>query len=140
MTTQSPTLRETANNGVLQQMADSARQTKDGDLIGMLIQSLTPTEAAAAVTSSAKTLANAASMVYDVVVTTGGSTGRKVLKIGDSSIIPIAGEVVWDGPGGSSMRFAAADAVTASNFLYARFDSANTLTSIGQRKLGQRDA
>ena len=140
MTLRTPDLRETRNNGVLQQIADEERAVSQGDLFGMLVQALTPTEAAAAVVSNAKTLANAASMVYDVVATAGTVTGRKRLKIGDANVVPVTGEVVWDGPGGRSMRFASADGVTASNFLYARVDGVNTLTSLNQRTLGQRDA
>lgn len=139
MTATIPTIRELQNNGVLQQLADLDRALAQGDLLGLLIRALTPTEAAAAVAANAKTLTNAASAVYDVVATAGTVTGRKVLLVGDASVIPATGQVVWDGPGGKSMRFAAADAVTASNFLYARTDAVNTLTSVGQRTLGERD-
>jgi hypothetical protein len=139
MSAQVPSLREAKNNGVVQQISDIDRAMAMGDLMGMLVQSLAPTEAAAAVSANAKTLANAASMVYDVVATAGTVTGRKRIKIGGSDVVPVSGEVVWSGPGSSSMRFAAADAVTASNFLYARADGNNTLTSLGQRLLGQRD-
>lgn len=139
MSAQSPNLREAMNTGMAQQVADLDKTQAMGDLMGMLVQALTPTEAAAAVVASAKTLSNAASMMYDVVATAGVSIGRKRLLIGGASVIPAAGEVVWDGPGGASIRFAAADAVTASNFTYARADLVNTLTSLNQRRMGQRD-
>ena len=139
MTRTNPDIRETLNNGVLMQHADIAKLLALGDLMGMLVQGMTATEAAAAVASNAKTLTNAASSVFDVVATAGIVTGRKRLKIGDAQVIPATGEVVWDGPGGRSMRFAAADAVTAADFKYARVDGVNTLTSVGQRNVNQRD-
>lgn len=137
MSEQNPNIRETLNNGVLQQRVDVDRDVRLGDLLGLLIQGATPTEAAAAVAANAKTLTNAASAVFDVVATAGVFTGRLALKIGDANVLPQSGEVVWDG--GSSMRFNAADAITAANFLYARADEVNTLTSILERQLGQRD-
>lgn len=136
MSATAPTLRENQNNGVLQQLADNDREMAIGDLLGILIDAITPTEAAAAVASNAKALANAASMVYDVVATAGAVTGRKTLVIGDSSVVPRTGEVVWAGPGTTSMRFASADAVTASDFTYARADGVGSLTSLGLRVLG----
>jgi hypothetical protein len=133
-------MRETLNLGPGPgQLPDIDRDSAFGDLLGMMIQGLTPTEAAAAVASNAKTLSNAASMVYDVVATAGTFTGRLELLIGDANVLPESGQVVWDGPGGSSMRFAAADAITAANFLYARSDEVNVLTSLMERNLGQRD-
>lgn len=137
MSITTPNLRENLSNGVVQQLGDLAQVYKLGDLLGHLVRGTTATEAAAAVASNAKTLTAAASAVWDVIVTAGGSTGRKRLLIGDSSITPIAGEVVWDGASG--IRFAAADAVTAASFWYARQDGTNVETSLGNRRLGQRD-
>lgn len=137
MSARNPNIREEQNNGVVQRLADIDREQHMGDLMGLLVRALTPTEAAAAVTASAKTLAAPASMVYDVVATAGTVTGRKVLLIGGSEITPVTGQVVWDGSSG--MRFAAADAVTAANFLYSLQSGATSLTSSNQRLLGERD-
>ena len=137
MSARNPNLRETMNNGVVQQLADCDRQMSMGSLMGLLIRAMTPTEAAAAVAANAKTLAQSAAAVFDVVATAGGSTGRKVLLIGGPELVPAAGQVVWDGD--RSMRFAAADAVTAADFKYARKDGVDSETSLGNRILGERD-
>ncbi len=136
MSLQSPNLRELLNDASLQTLPDALRQLLVGDVLGLIIGSLTPTEAAAAVTSNAKTLSNPAGVLLDVVATAGGSTGRKAILVGGASVVPVAGQVVWDGA--SSVRFAAADAVTAANFLYTN-GSAPLTPSFLARSLGERD-
>lgn len=146
-TSLTPNLRQALNTGVLQQRVDEDRQIVFGDLLGLLIQGITPTEAAAAVASNQKTLTHAASSLLDVVVTAGGLTGRKTLLRnsiqanfpagqGTTPAIP-SGFVAWDGA--SLVGFSPADAVTASNFTYTRQDAVNVLTSSLERLLGQRD-
>lgn len=140
MSTTSPDLRELQNYGAPGRPGAIDQAILGGNLLGMLVRGLTPTEAAAAVTTNVKTLANAASMVYDVVSTTGSYTGRLKLQIGDPAIAgaPAAGYAIWN-PADNTVTFAAADAVTAANFLYARKDAANTVTSLNQRTLEQDD-
>jgi hypothetical protein len=132
-------MREALNNGVVQQLGDILRETDIGDLLSLLLAATAPTEAAAAVASNAKTLANAASLLFDVVATAGGVTGRKTILIGDSTVIPQGGQIVWDGPGSTSVRFAAADAVTAADFRYIRQDGVGRVVGILERRLGQQD-
>lgn len=131
-----PTLRESINASNPNRLPDALRSVQMGDLLSLLVQALTPTEAAAAVVANAKTLTNPASMVFDVVATAGTVLGRKKLLIGGAGVVPVTGEVVWNGASG--MRFAAGDAVTAANFLYARSD-VPPVTSVGLRLLGEQD-
>lgn len=212
MTQQIPTIREIANNGVEQTLADVDRSLSIGDFYGALIQQLfgaakvqsalftatgatqavtfaglgmTPptslnyvvsaeSETAGAtvdestktltgftilgttntqpiniivtepagplgeqvtVTSSVGTLAAAPKMILDVIATAGTSLGRKVLKIGPATVLPAAGEVVWDGA--SSLRFNAADAVTSAKVV--RVPTSGPVSSFLNRLLGQRD-
>lgn len=140
MSTNNPDLRELQNFGSPGAPGAIDQEILGGDLLGMLVRGLTPTEAAAAVTTNVKTLANPASMVYDVVSTAGSYTGRLKLLIGDPEVAgaPPAGYAIWN-PVDNKVTFAAADAVTAANFLYARKDAVNTVTSINQRTRGQDD-
>jgi len=133
---QTPDLRQALNDGMPQSLADNLREIGFGDMLSLILGSLTPTEAAAAVTSNAKTLANPAGVLIDVVATAGTTTGRKKLLIGGATITPAAGQCVWDGA--SSVRFAAADAVTAANFLYTNQNSPLEPSLLG-RLPGQRD-
>ena len=91
------------------------------------------------VTSNAATLAAQAAVLLDVLVTSvssGTALGRKALKIGDSSVVPGPGEVVWDGASG--LRFSPADAVTGARVL--SLPAASPLTiSLLNRQVGQRD-
>lgn len=211
MTAQSPTIRESLNNGVLQQIADLTRALRLGDLLGQLMQNfsyakvqsgrftpgsatptvtfqalgmtpplstnysviptqntttprltaasktltqfallnatagevaelivaedVTPMTEQVTVTSNAGAMAAAPAIVLDVVAVAATSLGRKVLKIGPASLLPAAGEVVWDGA--SSLRFNAADAVTLAKVV--RVPTAGIATSILNRLLGQQD-
>lgn len=88
------------------------------------------------VTSNAGTLAAAPLAVLDVIAVDGTSLGRKALKIGDSTVVPAAGEVVWDG--NTSLRFNATDAVTLARV--ASFPKASPLvTSLLNRQVMQKD-
>jgi len=91
---------------------------------------------AVAVSSNAGTLAVQPSAILDVYATGGTTKGRYALKIGDSSVSPATGEVVWDGNTG--LRFNSADAVSAVRVL--SLPKASPLTiSLLSRALGQRD-
>ncbi|TAK93711.1 hypothetical protein EPO05_06980 [Patescibacteria group bacterium] len=136
MTAQAPNLRELINLSNPENIADALQQMLFGDVLSMLIAALTPTEAAAAVASNQKTLTNRAGILLDVVATAGTTTGRKAILIGGSSVVPTAGQCVWNGT--SLVRFAAADAVTASNFLYTNGATPLEIGIMG-RRLGQRD-
>lgn len=136
MTAFSPTIRQDLNLGNAQRVAGDFQAASLGDMLGFLIRSATATEAAAAVTANAKTLANAASAIFHIQATAGTYTGVIELLLGDDSVTPGSGQAVWN-PAGSVVRFNAADAVTAASFWYARADQANSFASVLERQLGQ---
>ncbi len=144
MSALTPTIREALNNAVLQELPGLFQQIGLGDFLCYLMDQATPTQAAAAVTSNRITLSNAARRVLDVVCTTGTVTGRKKLLIGpttgNGAIVPQTGEVVWDGPGTSTLLFAVADGVTAADFFYMRNDAVGSLSSIGLRLPTENDS
>lgn len=137
-------MRETLNNGVLQRLADVNQEIALGDLLGLMIDTLAPTEAAAVPVVGPSwdelTLANQANRIYLVDATAGVFTGVPALIIDSSDArIPKPGEVLWDGPGSTRLRFNSGDAVTAADLLYSRTDGANIRTALLERILGQRD-
>jgi len=137
MTATNPNIREALDQGLPNQTFDLLREINVGDVLSLMIASLTPTESAAGVVSHLKTLTNAASAVYDVVATAGTVIGRKKLLKGQylPAQVP-SGYVAWDG--GALMTFSAADAVTASNFTYT-LKTTPVEISLFSRNLGQRD-
>jgi hypothetical protein len=139
MTTQSPNVQESINNGVAQQMPDMFRQLGLGSMLGAILQGMTPTEAGVVPAANVATLANAAGYVWHILATAGVFTGILNLKIGDASVLPESGEAVWAGPGSTTLRLNAADAITAVSVWYGRADGVNTQFSAGSRSLGQSD-
>ncbi len=88
-----------------------------------------------AVAANAITLPSAPEQILDVVATAGTTLGRKtLLRDGSGTVVPAAGQVVWNGTTG--LTFAAADAVTQARVVLSP-DTFNT-TAILQRLLGQR--
>lgn len=136
-----PNLREMANNGVLQNLADIARELRLGDLLGFLIRAAANTQTGVVPTAGNTLVTFAAPIaeIYDLVSTAGTFTGRLTLKIGDANLLPLPGEAVWAGPGASTVRLNAADVITAVDAKYARVDATNVVTSDLNRSLGQRD-
>lgn len=94
-----------------------------------------PAAAAVAVSSNAGTLAAKPAVILDIIATAGTTLGRKVLKIGGADVLAGVGEVVWDG--NVSLRFNAADAVTAARVV--SLPTAGLSTSLFDRRIGQRD-
>lgn len=145
MTQNNPTLRETLNNGDANRLPNVFGDGKLGSLMAMLIAGLTPTEAGVVPTTTNPSwdflnLANAAQVVAQVNATAGTFTGILALKINpDDNDLPSSGEVFWDGPGTTRLRFAKADAITAVSITYARADAGNLACSLLDRTLGQRD-
>lgn len=145
MTASNPNIRETLNNGVLQQRADADRDLAVGALMGMLIQGLTPTQTGITpVTTNANfdvaTLGGAADRLYQLDATAGAFTGILVLRINaDDTVIPQSGQALWDGPGTTRIRLNKGDAITALSSTHALSDGSNTNTSVLERTIGQRD-
>lgn len=136
MSSTTPDLRELLNMGQPGRPGAIEQAMKLGDLLGTIIRSLTPTEAAAAVTSNSITMASTATQVYDVNATAGGTPGRKKLLIGNADTPCPTGYAVWN-PADNTVRFSSSDAVTATNLTYAT--AAGATTSLGQRSLEQND-
>lgn len=136
MSAQNPTLREDINNGVGMRIPSDLQQMFGGSLLGFLIRSVAPTESAVAVTANAKTLANAADMIFHIQATTGTYTGPVRLLLGGAEVLPLPGQAVWQ-PGQNVVRFNAADAITAASFWYSRADQVNSFASVLERQLGQ---
>lgn len=130
------TMRELLNQSNLNQLADVLGDIEFGELLTLVIQGLTATEAGVVPAAHVATLANQPSAMFQINATTATVTGiKKLLKgpiTGEDAVVPRTGEAVWDG--GVKVLFAAADAVTAASFTYAR--STNS-SSVLQRDLGQ---
>lgn len=138
MSQQVPTLRETLNNGVLQQVVDVGRQVKLGEILGFLLQAAAFTQTGVVPASNVVTLANAASTLIDITSTAGTFTGRLTILVGDSTVVPVSGQAVWAGPGTTTIRLAAVDVITAVSVKYCRSDLNNTTVGMLERILGQR--
>ena len=92
-----------------------------------------------AVAADVGALSRAAALVLDVVAVEGLvalALGRKELLIGDASVVPAAGQVVWDR--GTGLRFAPDDAVSSARVVSLPLASPLTL-SLLERTLQQRD-
>jgi hypothetical protein len=142
MSQQVPNIQDCFNNGILQNTAECFQELRFGDILAALIAALPATEAAAAVASNQKTLANPASVLLDINVTAGGATGRitKLFKT-STALVPTfplsTHQAVWDGV--SLVAFANGDAVTAADFRYIRVSPSNVLLPSMQRTPGERD-
>jgi hypothetical protein len=141
MTAQTPAIQDDFNSGQLIRLQNACESLGIGDVLSLLIRSLPATEAAATVTSNAKTLSNPASRLLDIVVTAGTVTGAitTIFRVAGAafSTYPLAShQAVWDGT--SAVRFAAADGVTAADF---RYTLANSPLTVGwmARQIGERD-
>lgn len=144
MSATNPTLRESMNNGVAMRLADNDRAMCMGDILGRLIAGTTADEIGVnpslGVPVNTVTLATPPSCVLHVVSTAGaGAPGRLTLLIGVEGVVdPAPGQVVWNGPGSSVLRFNAGDAWTAVNVWYTNADGSDTI-SLLERTLGQQD-
>lgn len=140
MTASNPTLRETLNNGVLQQKVDVDRTVCMGDLMSRLIVASAADETAidtTAGTAGEHTLAAAPSCVLHANAVAGTFTGQLALLIGDvNTVSPASGEMLWAGPGSAELRFNVGDAITDLDIWYTV--PADT-TSLMDRTLGQSD-
>lgn len=142
MSAQQPNLRDALNgSNQLGRLADVLRALGFGNLLGLLIRGLTATETGVTVTAHVATLANvpAENSLYQVNATTATATGIKTLLVGPitgpGAITPAPGQAVWV-PGTKTVKFNAADAVTAASFTYSVGTEA---TSVLPRQLGQSD-
>lgn len=132
-------IRDTFNRGDANQLAPAISQSKLIDVVAMLVAASTATQAAAAVTTNALTLANQAAPngLLDVVATAATTTGRKRIVLDATGrYLPATGEVRWNG--GSSLLFAAVDAVTAASVWYLRNDRVGSTIAGFERDLGDR--
>lgn len=132
-------IRDTINRGDANQLAGAINQARLADIIAMLVAGSTATQAAAAVTTNALTLANATSRggLLDVVATAGTVTGRKRIVLDATGrYLPATGEVRWNG--GSGLLFAVADGVTAASVWYLRDDRVGSTIAAFERDLGDR--
>jgi hypothetical protein len=114
------TLRSDLNDSSPNQLADTRRRVQSGDLMTLLIKSLTATEAGVVPAAHVATLAATPTSLYQINATAGAVTGIKKLRrgpiTGSGAILPATGEAVWDG--GVKVLFNVADAVTAASFTY----------------------
>lgn len=143
MTATLPSVRETLNNGAINQLADIARQVPLGDMLSRLIlltaadqTALNPTAASPA---QQITLALVPSAVLHVLSVAGvGALGRLALLVGPD-VDPSPGQVVWNGPGSGVLRFNAADAFTNVSVWYTNANGSDTISAF-ERRVGQQDA
>lgn len=140
MSASNPTLKESLNNGVLQRLADNSRAICLGDVLARLVAA-SPADETALNPAGSSHLINLAAVptcVLDVVAVAGaGTPGRLALKIGGPTVLPAAGEVVWEGPGSDILRFNTGDAWTDVDVWYS---VASDTLSLLDRVLGQRDS
>lgn len=144
MTANNPNFREELNNGPgPYRLADVNRALCLGDILGLLIDDMANTETAIDPSGGTPVntldLAATPTCLLDVRATAGaGATGVPLTIIVDNSDdrVPNEGEVVWDGPGQTRVRFNATDAYTAVDVKYGT-DAA--VVSGLERSLGQKD-
>jgi hypothetical protein len=133
------TIRDTLNTADPNRLDRALKDINFGDLVSLLMASLTPTESTVVVTASVGPIANQPSAVYQVNATAAGTTGiKKLLKgpiTGPHAILPAVGECVWDGA--LSILFNATDAVTQMAVTYAL--ATPVVASILRRSLGETD-
>lgn len=114
------TLRQDFNDSSPNNVADLRRRLQSGDLLTLLIKSLTATEAGVVPAANVATLAATPTSLFQVNATTATVTGIKKLRrgpiTGSGAITPATGEAVWDG--GTKVLFNVADAVTVASFTY----------------------
>lgn len=130
------TLRDSLNTSDPNRLPTATQILSMGDLLNLLITAATPTQSSVTVTSNVATLANVPSTLFQVNASAGTSTGVKTLLIGTQSIVPAVGQCVWT-PGTKTVKFNAADAVSAAHFTYAT--AADVTASILQRAIGEQD-
>ena len=142
MSASNPSLKESLNAGVLMRLADNAKAMCLGDVLAKLVAGSAADETAlnpnVASPAHQITLSAVPTCVLDVIAVAGaGTTGRLALKIGASGVLPLPGEMVWEGPGSAIVRFNAGDAWTDVDIWYSV--AADTL-SLLERSLGQQDS
>lgn len=142
MTANNPNLREELNSGSgPYRLADGDREICWGDLLGQMVDELANTEAGLNPNVAAQVLqlAAAPSCLLDARATAGAGALNAALTLivdNDDNRVVNAGEIVWDGPGNTRIRFNATDAYTAVNVKYT---VPGSNVSIFERTLGQRD-
>lgn len=142
MTATNPNLREEMNTGPgPYRLADMDREICLGDLIGQLVNEMANTEAGLNpnVAAQVLNLAAAPSCLLDARATAGAGALNAALTLivdNDDDRVVNAGEIVWDGPGNTRIRFNATDAFTAVNVKYL---VPGSNVSILERVLGQND-
>ncbi len=144
MTAENPNLREELNNGSGPfRLADVDRQLCWGDLMGAFIQRLANTETGinptAATPAQTLDLDDAPTCLLDARATAGAGALNVALTLiidNRDATVPNAGEIVWDGPGATRVRFNAADAFTAVDVKYV---TPGADVSILERTLSQND-
>ena len=143
MSETNPNLRESLNLGSgPYRLADTDRAVCLGDLYGLLISGLTPTEAGLNPNASGQVLdlASAPNCILNVVATAGVGVLNVPLTLlitNDEQVTPAPGQVLWDGPGRTRVRFNATDAFTAVDVTYTV--AGVPRASILERNLGQSD-
>lgn len=110
------TLRDTLNTADPGRLPTAFQVMGLGELLSLLIRSVTPTEAGIAVTAHVATLAAQPTALFSVKGI-GGTAGVKTLRRGTSTDVALPGEVIWDG--GVKLFFNAADANTTADIIYA---------------------
>jgi len=130
------TKRDSLNSANLNRLADALRLLGFGELLSVIISGLAKTETGATITSHVCTMAQAAVAVFQVNGI-GGTAGTKKLRqgaiTGTGALVPLPGEVIWDG--GSKLLFNTADANTTCDLVYSKAD----LTQAASCLLGQLD-
>lgn len=133
------TLRDTFNAADENRVSAAFADLQLGEVLTILINALTATEAAVVPASDIATLAATPQALLNVNVTAGTVTGvKKILKgrtdpDGIIRPIPATGEVTWNGA--TKLRFAAADGATAISAWYTT--SATSTPGYLRRALGQ---
>ncbi len=131
-------LRDDLNQGDPNRLGDVNRDVKMGEAMALLLASLTPTQSSVAVSTTAytATLSATPTQIFQVNCTAGTVTGVKELLqgpiTGEDAITPLTGQVVWNG--GVTLKFAAADLVSATHVTYA---VSTTKASILMKDLGE---
>jgi len=109
-------IRTELNANAPNRLADMLHGISLGELLSLLIKNITPTETGVTPSSNVATLAATPTAMLQVNATTATVTGIKTLIFSGT---PVTGQALWV-PGTATVTFAAADAVTAASFTYAK--------------------
>lgn len=134
------TLRDSFNASEPNRVPSALQDVALGELLTLVINGLTATESAVAVSSNIATLAAAPIQLFQINATSGTTTGAKKLIKGSADAagvitpVPVTGEATWDGA--RRVRFAVADGATAASFTYT--SPTTSSPSYLRRSLGER--